>query len=67
VVASNWNANGTAAGFNVIAAIDDGSLQAQLDSGAGFNLSPAQVPEPASIALLTAGSVALLMRRRNRK
>jgi len=65
VVTGNWNNSSSV--FNLVSSINDGSLVAQLDAGQGFSLSPAQVPEPASVALLAMGSAALLMRRRNKK
>jgi len=65
VVTSHWNNSSSV--FNLVSAINDGSLVAELDAGQGFSLSPAQVPEPASVALLAMGSAALLMRRRNKK
>jgi autotransporter-associated beta strand protein len=58
VVTSNWNHS--SATFNLTALMEG-------ENEGGFGLSPASVPEPASIAVLAAGTTALLCGRRRRQ
>ena len=65
VVTGNWNNSSSV--FNLVSAINDGSLVTHLDAEQGFSLSPAQVPEPATLALFLLAAPLPLRRFRRRR